>query len=257
MADPLLNKSIAIPSVNQPSLIGAWLNLASPLVAEALAATGYDWLLIDAEHGPNDLASVLGQLQAVAAYPAIPVVRLPNHDSSLIKRYLDIGVSNLLVPMVENAAEAGAIVGSTRYPMSGFRGVGAGLSRASRWNLNDDYLTFANVDVKVIVQIETKTGLSNLPEILSVEGIDAVFFGPADIAASFGSLGKSTDATVQNAVLEGIGQAVGAGMSSGVFSGDKEFLRRCERAGARLLGVTSDAGLLISNGKRVLADFTR
>ncbi|HBW85042.1 MAG: 2-dehydro-3-deoxyglucarate aldolase [Gammaproteobacteria bacterium] len=255
MADPLLNKAIVIPAANQPSLIGAWLNLASPLVTEALAATGYDWLMIDAEHGPNDVTSVLGQLQAVSAYPAIPVVRLPNHDASLIKRYLDIGVANLLIPMVENAAEAEAIIRSTRYPVSGIRGVGAGLARASRWSLNSEYLNSANAEVKAIVQIETVAGLSNLSEILSVKGIDAVFFGPADIAASLDSLGNSTDVAVQDLVLRGIEEAASADMSSGVFSGDQAFLRRCERAGARLLGVTSDVSLLISGGKRVLADF--
>ena len=255
MSNPLLNKALKIPAVDEASFIGAWLTLASPLVAEAVAAIGYDWLLIDAEHGPNDIPSVLAQLQAVAAYSAIPVVRLPNHDASLIKRYLDIGVSNLLVPMVDNPAQAEAIVSATRYPVNGIRGVGAGLARASRWSLNGEYLTSANTDVRVIVQIETKTGLSNLSDILSVPGIDAVFFGPADIAASFGSLGKSADEAIQEAVVRGIEQAAAAGMSSGVFAGDQAFLRRCERAGARLLGVTSDAGILIAGGKQVLAGF--
>ena len=128
-----------IPAVDQVSFIGAWLTLASPLVAEAVAAIGYDWLLIDAEHGPHDIPSVLAQLQAVAAYTAIPVVRLPNHDASLIKRYLDIGASNLLVPMVDNPAQAEAIVSATRFPVNGIRGVGAGLARASRWSLNGEY----------------------------------------------------------------------------------------------------------------------
>ena len=185
MSNPILNKALMIPAADQTSFIGAWLTLASPLVAEAVAAIGYDWLLIDAEHGANDIPSVLAQLQAVAAYSAIPVVRLPNHDASLIKRYLDMGASNLLVPMVDNPAQAEAIVSATRYPMTGIRGVGAGLARASRWSLNGEYLTSANTEIRVIVQIETETGLSNLSDILSVPGIDAVFFGPADIAASF------------------------------------------------------------------------
>lgn len=255
MSDALINKSIQPPLAQEASLIGAWLNLASPLVAEAVAAIGFDWLLIDAEHGPNDVPSVLAQLQAVGAYPAAPVVRIPNHDAALIKRYLDIGAHNLLVPMVDTAEQATAIVQASRYPTAGIRGVGAGLARASCWSLNSSYLESADTSVRVIAQIETERGLQNLKEIMRVDGIDAVFFGPADIAASKGMLGKAGDSAVQQAVLEGIETASVANMSSGVFAGDKAFLKQCESAGARLLGVTSDVSLLVSNGKRVLSEY--
>ena len=255
MSDPARNKSIQPPHASEKSLVGAWLNLASPLVAEAVAAVGFDWLLIDAEHGPNDVPSVLAQLQAVAAYPAIPVVRIPNHDAAVIKRYLDIGAHNLLVPMVDSVAQANAIVEASRYPSSGIRGVGAGLARASRWSLDSDYLETANSSVRVIAQIETEQGLENLEGIMSVAGIDAVFFGPADIAASKGLLGNPADASVQQAVRAGIETASAGNMPCGVFSGDQAFLKQCESAGARLLGVTSDVSLLVTNGKSVLSRF--
>ena len=255
MPDFFANQSLNLPASTEASLIGAWANLASPLVAEAIAAIGFDWLLIDAEHGPNDVPSVLAQLQAVAAYPVVPVVRIPNHDVSLIKRYLDIGAPNLLVPMVDSAAQATAIIEATCYPGAGIRGVGAGLARASRWSMQEDYLQTANASVRVIVQIETERGLENLDAIMDVAGVDAVFFGPADIAASKGKLGKPSDPAVQEAVLQGIGKAAARNMPAGVFSGDEEFVTQCENAGARLLGVTSDVKLLVANGKRVLSQY--
>ena len=255
MSDALMNKSIQPPLAQEASLIGAWLNLASPLVAEAVAAIGFDWLLIDAEHGPNDVSSVLAQLQAVGAYPSVPVVRIPNHDAALIKRYLDIGANNLLVPMVDTPEQATAIVQASRYPTTGIRGVGAGLARASRWSLNSDYLESADPSVRVIAQIETERGLHNLEEIMRVDGVDAVFFGPADIAASKGMLGKAGDPAVKQVVLEGIEAARASNMPSGVFSGDQAFLKQCESAGARLLGVTSDVSLLVTNGRRVLSEY--
>lgn len=178
MPDFFANQSLNLPASTEASLIGAWANLASSLVAEAIAAIGFDWLLIDAEHGPNDVPSVLAQLQAVAAYPVVPVVRIPNHDASLIKRYLDIGAHNLLVPMVDSAAQATAIVEASRYPGAGIRGVGAGLARASRWSLQGDYLQTANASVRLIAQIETESGLENLDAIMAVAGVDAVFLDP-------------------------------------------------------------------------------
>ena len=255
MPDFFANQSLNLPASTEASLIGAWANLASPLVAEAIAAIGFDWLLIDAEHGPNDVPSVLAQLQAVAAYPVVPVVRIPNHDASLIKRYLDIGAHNLLVPMVDSAAQATAIVETSRYPGAGIRGVGAGLARASRWSLQGDYLQTANASVRLIAQIETESGLENLDAIMAVAGVDAVFFGPADIAASKDKLGKPSDPTVHEAVLQGISRAAARNMPSGVFSGDEKFVKQCENAGARLLGVTSDVNLLVANGRRVLSQY--
>lgn len=175
MFEPMHNKLLPLTETGQANLFGAWLNLASPLVAEAIAAIGYDWVLIDAEHGPNDISSVLSQLQAVSAYPTVPVVRIPNHDASVIKRYLDIGAHNLLVPMVDTKNQARQIVEASRYPKAGIRGVGAGLARASRWSLQPDYLQTANASVRLILQIESEEALHNLPEILTVEGIAAVF----------------------------------------------------------------------------------
>ncbi|MBL6904325.1 MAG: hypothetical protein ISR27_02235 [Pseudomonadales bacterium] len=252
MFEPMHNKLLPLTETGQANLFGAWLNLASPLVAEAIAAIGYDWVLIDAEHGPNDISSVLSQLQAVSAYPTVPVVRIPNHDASVIKRYLDIGAHNLLVPMVDTKNQARQIVEASRYPKAGIRGVGAGLARASRWSLQPDYLQTANASVRLILQIESEEALHNLPEILTVEGIAAVFFGPADIAASKGLLGDPSDARIREAVIQGIKTACDRKIAAGVFSGDQDFIKACELEGARLLGVTSDVNLLVSNGKRLL-----
>ena len=134
------NKKLDLDLTERQILVGAWTNLNSPMVCEIIGSLGFDWLLIDAEHGPNSVTSVLSQLQAIAPYATVPVVRIPNHDSSLIKRYLDIGATNLLVPFVDCRTQAINIIKATRYPPHGLRGVGAGLARASRWGINKNYL---------------------------------------------------------------------------------------------------------------------
>ena len=250
-----INKLLAMPKAEDRSQLGAWLNLASPLVAEALAATGFDWLLIDAEHGPNTVDTVLAQLQAIAPYSTVPVVRIPNHDTALIKRYLDIGAHNLLVPMVDTVQQAREIIAATRYPPQGVRGVGAGLGRASRWSNQADYLKNANAGIRLVMQIESKLALQNLESIVALDEVDAVFFGPADIAASMGHLGNPSNTEVKEAVLGAIANMSSRGITSGVFSADQEFLKLCEAAGARLLGVTADVSLLVSGGKSRLSQF--
>jgi 4-hydroxy-2-oxoheptanedioate aldolase len=156
----LKNKKLELGLLDNSSQIGAWTNLANPLVCEIIGSLGFDWILIDAEHGPNSVPSVLSQLQAIAPYATIPIVRIPNHDASLIKRYLDIGVANLLIPFVDSAKQAEDIIQATRYPPRGIRGVGAGLARASRWGSNKEYLHEANNQISVIAQIESLEGLS-------------------------------------------------------------------------------------------------
>ncbi|HLX02054.1 MAG TPA: HpcH/HpaI aldolase/citrate lyase family protein, partial [Trinickia sp.] len=166
---------------NEP-LIGLWLGLANPYSAEVVAGAGFDWLLIDGEHAPNTLTTTLAQLQAIAAYPSQPVVRVPCNDTVLIKQALDIGAQTLLVPMVQNAEEARAAVAATRYPPQGVRGVGSALARASRWSRVPEYLQRANGEIAVLVQAETREALANLAEISAVDGVDGVFIGPADLA---------------------------------------------------------------------------
>lgn len=167
--------------------IGLWLAMAHPYPAEIVAGAGFDWLLIDGEHAPNQLQSTLAQLQAVAPYPVHPIVRPAWNDLVEIKRLLDIGAQTLLVPMVQSAEEARAAVAAMRYPPHGTRGVGSALARASRWNRVDDYVRRADAEMCTLVQVETPRGVEHLDAILAVEGVDGVFIGPADLAASMGT----------------------------------------------------------------------
>ena len=178
-----LHKSFQAALLRGEPQIGLWLGLADPYAAELCAGAGFDWLLIDAEHAPNDVRSVLAQLQALDAYPVRPVVRPPVGETHLIKQYLDLGVQTLVIPMVETAEQARALVQATRYPPQGVRGVGSALARASRWNGVPNYLHAANGEICLIVQLESKSALEHLDDILGVEGVDGVFIGPADLSA--------------------------------------------------------------------------
>ena len=160
--------------------IGLWSSLASNYSVEVIAGAGYDWILLDSEHSPNDLESLLTQLQATAPYPTTPVVRVPWNDMVTIKRVLDIGVQSLLIPYVCSAGEAKAAVAATRYPPAGVRGV-AGTTRASRFGRVKDYAKRAQEEICVLVQVETKPALDQLEAICAAEGVDGVFIGPAEI----------------------------------------------------------------------------
>src|SRR3984957_7052145 len=181
--------------------IGLWLGLADSYVAELLATTGFDCLVIDAEHSPNDPRSVLPQLQAMAPYPVHPIVRPVHGSPELIKQYLDIGAQTLVIPMVETAEQARQMVAATRYPTRGVRGVGRALARSSGGNQIDDYLRRSDEEMCVLVQVESVNALADLERIAAVDGVDGVFFGPADLAASMGLLGKPSDQAVRDAIL--------------------------------------------------------
>lgn len=237
--------------------LGLWLGLADPYAAEMLAGTGFDWLLIDGEHAPNDVRSVLGQLQAVAPYPTHPVVRPVIGDVALIKQYLDVGAQTLLVPVVETADQAARMVAATRYPPHGIRGVGSALARASRWNQTGDYLARADSEMCVLVQVETCTGLDNLAAIAAVDGVDGVFFGPADLSASLGLLGQPGHPRVQEAILAGIRQVRASGKAPGVLSTDADAARRYLDAGALFVAVGVDTSLLVRSARDLLAHYRR
>ncbi len=224
--------------------IGLWMGLADAYSAELLACCGFDWLLIDGEHAPNDLRSVLAQLQALAGYSVQPVVRPVEATPALIKQYLDIGAQTLLVPMVDSAEQARRIVAACRYPPRGIRGVGSALARASRWNRIPDYLATAERELCLLVQVETVQALQNLSEITAVDGVDGVFFGPADLSASMGFLGNPGAEPVQQAMLDGIRQVRAAGKAAGILSADRAFARRCLDAGANFVAVGVDTSLL-------------
>lgn len=236
--------------------IGLWMGLADACAAEMLAGAGFDWLCIDGEHSPNNVRTVLAQLQAAAAYPVHCVVRPVNGSSELIKRYLDVGVQTLVVPMIETPEEAARVVSATRYATRGHRGVASATTRASRWGRIDRYLERAEAELCVTVQVESVRGLENLAAIAAVEGVDGVFFGPADLAASMGLLGKSADSRVKTAISEGIKTVTRAGKAAGTLTGDRALAREYLALGARFLAVGIDMALLSKAASDLAAEFT-
>ncbi|UCV02775.1 4-hydroxy-2-oxoheptanedioate aldolase [Dechloromonas denitrificans] len=223
---------------------GLWLGLGETFSAEICAGAGFDWLLIDAEHGPNDLRSILAQLQAIAPYASQAVVRPPQGDHVLIKQLLETGVQTLLIPMVESAAQARGLVEAMRYPPAGIRGVGSALARASRWGRIENYAQLANEQMCLLVQVETRAGYEQLDAILAVDGVDGVFFGSADLAASYGYLGQSTHPEIVAAIEHGLQRVRAAGLAGGVLCSDKTLNDRYMQAGARFVAVGVDALLL-------------
>ncbi|MEP7298259.1 MAG: 4-hydroxy-2-oxoheptanedioate aldolase [Burkholderiales bacterium] len=235
--------------------IGLWVSLAGPYTAEAVATTGFDWLLIDGEHAPNDVRSLLGQLQAVAPYPAHAVVRPVTGDVALIKQLLDVGVQTLLIPMVETAEQAAQMVAATRYPPRGIRGVGSGGARASRWSGIKDYAQEADAQMCVLVQVESKRGLANLADICAVEGVDGVFFGPADLSASMGHLGNANHPDVLRAIDDSIETIKAAGKAPGILVFDRALGQRYVDAGVLFIAVGVDAMLLTQACRQLSASY--
>jgi 4-hydroxy-2-oxoheptanedioate aldolase len=235
--------------------IGMWVASGSPYCAEICAGAGLDWLLIDGEHAPNDVRSILAQLQAVHGYPVQVVVRPPVSDRVLIKQLLDIGVQNLLVPMIEGADEARAVVQATRYPPHGVRGVGAALARASGWNRNADYLPEANEGITVMVQVESEQGLHQLEAIAAVDGIDGVFIGPADLAASLGHLGRPDHPDVVAEIERAITTVAAMGKAVGVNAFAEATARRYLELGCRFVLVGADVTLLARGSEELAARY--
>src|SRR6202051_1205564 len=235
--------------------IGLWVGLGDAYVAELLATTGFDWLLIDAEHAPNDSRSVLRQLQAIAPYPVHAIVRPVHGSVELIKRYLDLGVQTVLIPMVETAEQAALMVAATRYPPRGIRGVGSALARASRWNQIDGYLQSCDDEMCVLVQVESVAALDNLEAIAGVPGVDGVFFGPADLSASMGLIGKPMDAAVRTAIGRGIATVVRAGKVAGCLTSETQAARDYMAEGATFVAVGVDTSLLVKAASQLAASF--
>ncbi|GKV70935.1 MULTISPECIES: HpcH/HpaI aldolase family protein [Pseudarthrobacter] len=236
-------------------LAGMWVCSGSPLVAELCAGSGLDWLLVDAEHSPNGLESILAQLQAIHGYPVHTVVRPPVNDTVLIKQYLDLGVQNLLVPMVNSAAEAEAAVAATRYPPQGLRGVGSALARAARWNRVPDYLARAGETISVTVQIESAAAVTVVENILAVDGVDAIFVGPSDLAASMGLLGQQEHPEVRAAVEHCLAAAKAAGKPAGVNAFKPDTARHYLDHGANFILVGADVALLARGSEALAAKY--
>ena len=238
-------------------LHGCWLGMVDAYVAEIAGTCGFDWLLIDGEHAPNDIQTLSSQLTAVLGSASLPIIRLPDDDTAKIKQALDIGVQSLIIPMVETAAQAERIYRATRYAPEGMRGVGSSLARASKFSAIPDYLTTANAEICLILQVESRAGLAALDEILAVNGIDGVFIGPSDLAADMGHLGHPEHPDVLAAVLDALWRIRKAGLTAGVLSTDADYINDCKAAGANFVAVGIDVTLYATAMRALSAKWCR
>jgi 4-hydroxy-2-oxoheptanedioate aldolase len=234
--------------------IGLWCSLSSHYSLEVVAGAGFDWLLLDTEHSPNDLESLLVQLQAVAAYPASPVVRVPWNDMVTIKRVLDIGAQSLLVPYVQNPDEARAAAAAVRYPPAGVRGV-AGTTRATRFGRVDNYAKRAHEELCLLVQLETQQALQHIEAIGSIDEIDGIFIGPADLHASLGYPGEVANPKVLPIIEDALRRIRRTGKAPGILVGDASLARRCMDAGSLFTAVGVDVGILARGAEQLAAKF--
>ncbi len=238
--------------------IGLWLGLADHYTTEICAGAGFDWLLIDGEHSPNDLRSILQQAQVIAAYPdSHAIARVPvghgNIGTALIKQYLDLGIQTLLVPMVDTAEQAANLVRAMRYPPDGIRGMGG--ARASRWGRYPGYPKEANAQVCLLVQAETRESLDNLDAIAAVDGVDGVFIGPSDLSASLGHVGKPDHPDVQAVIADAIGRINRASKAAGILTPDEAMARKYIELGATFVAVGLDNNLLAKATSALAAKF--
>lgn len=237
--------------------IGLWLSIANAFTTEICATAGYDWLLLDSEHTPNDIQTILSQLQACGGYPQThPVARPVIGDPVIIKQFLDVGVQTLLVPMVDTAEQAADLVRATRYPPHGFRGVGYGTARVSRWDLRQNYAKLANDEICLLVQAETQTAMQNLDAICQVEGVDGVFLGPSDLAAAYGHLGNPGHADVQAVIENAIATILKHGKAPGILTPDETLAKRYLSLGAKFVAVGLDARILARGARELRQRFT-
>ncbi|MBS8259495.1 2-keto-3-deoxy-L-rhamnonate aldolase [Roseibium polysiphoniae] len=220
--------------------MGCWMGLADAYVAEITATAGFDWVLIDGEHAPNDLRSILSQLKTVQASASHPVVRLPVGETWMIKQALDIGAQSLLIPMVESLAQAKDLVAAVHYPPKGTRGVGAALGRASRFGAIEDYATTADAQICLLLQVENLAGLGELDDILKLDGVDGVFIGPADLSADMGFLGNAMHPKVIETINDAITRIKNAGKAPGILTTDPAFQKSCLDLGASFVATDVD-----------------
>lgn len=237
---------------DQQTQWGFWLGLASPYCAEICAGAGFDWLLIDAEHAPNDTQSVLGQLQTIAPYPSHPVVRPVEGTAAIIKQLLDMGAQSLLIPMVESGEQAQELAKACFYPPRGIRGVGTALARGAQWNRHTDYFEKANDEVCLLLQVESVAGLEALDDIVNTEGVDGVFIGPADLAASLGYLGQPGHPEVKAIVEKSLKAIRAAGKAPGILATDPALAEHYRECGAQFIAIGVDT-VMLANSTSALA----
>ncbi|KUJ77341.1 HpcH/HpaI aldolase family protein [Ruegeria profundi] len=237
-------------------LIGCWSSFGEAVTAEIMGSAGFDWLVIDGEHAPNDIRSIRDQLMALAASPTHPVVRVPVGDTALIKMVLDLGAQTILVPMVNSAEQARELVRACRYPPEGVRGVGAAAARATGYGSVTDYIQSADDQICLLVQVENRAGMAALDEILSVEGVDGVFIGPADLSADMGFPGKSDVPEVQAAISDAITRIKAAGKAPGILATNDIARQAYMDMGAQFLAVGIDVMLLTQAARALAAEWT-
>jgi 2-dehydro-3-deoxyglucarate aldolase len=233
-------------------LIGCWSALASPITTEVLGLAGFDWLLLDGEHAPNDITTFVSQLMALKGSSSAAFVRPPANDPIIIKRLLDIGFYNFMIPMVDSAVDAKLAVAATRYPPAGIRGVSIA-HRSNMFGTIPDYFSTINDNITVAVQIETVNAIQDIDLISSVPGVDAIFVGPSDLAAALGHLGNPNHPEVQEAIQHLFDRAKANGTPSGILAGVEADARRYLAMGATLVAVGSDLGVFRS-GTQALKD---
>lgn len=254
MSNPLKSKLSA-----GKTLYGCWLSLASPVAAEALAQAGFDFLVVDGEHSPADTMDTVALLQAIAAGGSLPIVRVSDNREWLAKRALDAGSPTLLFPMVQSADDARRAAAAMRYPQGdngGVRGV-AGVVRAARFGLAADYVHTANDDACTIVQIESAAAVAVSRDIAAVDGVDCLFVGPADLAASLGHLGDSGHAEVQEAIAKVLAAATAAGKCAGIFAATSQEARAYAARGFTLIALAADVIWLLRAARQALAEARR
>jgi 4-hydroxy-2-oxoheptanedioate aldolase len=234
--------------------VGLWSSLCSNIAAEIVADAGFDWILFDTEHSPNEIPGLLAQLQASARGTAAPIVRPAWNAAVLIKRVLDIGAQSILVPYVQNAEEAGRAVSAVRYPPAGIRGVAAA-ARASRYGRVKDYLKTADREICLLVQVETRTALDALEAIAAVDGVDGVFIGPSDLSASFGHIGNPQHPEVQAALEQAVRRLKAVGKPAGILTLSEDEARRYIGWGYTFVAVGSDIGLLGRGADALVRNF--
>lgn len=245
---------------NKQTQIGFWQGMVGALSAEVCASAGFDWILIDGEHSPNDLQTLMHQLQILQGYPVTtPVLRVPHGyleaGAANIKQYLDIGAQSLLVPMIDTPEQALHVVRATRYPPEGIRGVAGG--RASRWGHIPDYAKNAHQELCVLVQAESATALANLEAICAIDGVDGVFIGPSDLAASLGYLGQAQHPEVLRVIDDAIRRINAAGKASGILTSDDKLSRHYIDIGCTFVAVGIDSNVLMRETKALVAKFKR
>lgn len=232
--------------------IGCWASFADPYATEVLSTAEFDWILIDAEHSPNDLRTIMQQLQILEGKKSDAVVRLPMGEPWLIKQVLDAGAQSLLIPMVETADQARALVQATQYPPHGIRGSGASIARASMFSTRENYIKTANAQICLIVQVESRAGLEALDEILTVDGIDGVFVGPSDLSVDMGYQGDMSQPEVQDAIKDALGRISSAGKAAGIISVDDKEAQEYAQWGARFLAVGVDLIMLTATARSTM-----